>query len=71
MSLLSLILILVVVGVLLWVVNTQVPMAGSVRKILNAVVVIILVLWLVGVFVGGDATDAVDEIRVPTIETRD
>jgi hypothetical protein len=42
--------VLVVVGVLLWLVNRFVPMAGSIKSILNAVVVIVVVLWLLNVF---------------------
>lgn len=42
--------VLVVVGVLLWLVNSFVPMAGSIKSILNAVVVIGVVLWLLNVF---------------------
>jgi hypothetical protein len=41
---------LVVVGVLLWLVNSFIPMAGSIKSILNAVVVIAVVLWLLNVF---------------------
>lgn len=43
-------LVLIVVGVLLWLVNTFIPMAGSIKSILNAVVVIVVVLWLLNVF---------------------
>ena len=50
MLLLQLIMVLVVVGVLLWLVNSFVPMAGSIKSILNAVVVIGVVLWLLDVF---------------------
>ncbi|MDP9263110.1 MAG: hypothetical protein M3O85_02190 [Acidobacteriota bacterium] len=50
MPLLQLIMVLVVVGVLLWLVNSFVPMAGSIKSILNAVVVIGVVLWLLDVF---------------------
>ena len=46
MSLVSLIVILVVVGVLLWLVNTYIPMQPNIKRILNAVVVIGVVLWL-------------------------
>jgi hypothetical protein len=42
--------ILIVVGVLLWLVNNYIPMQGSIKKILNAVVVIAVVLWLLNVF---------------------
>ncbi|WP_310497226.1 Thivi_2564 family membrane protein [Sandarakinorhabdus sp.] len=41
---------LVVIGVLLWLINTYVPMAGSIKSILNAVIVIAVVLWLLKVF---------------------
>ena len=41
---------LVVVGVLLWLVNTFIPMAGSIKSLLNAVVIIVVVVWLLNVF---------------------
>ena len=50
MSLLSLIFVIVLVGVLLWVVNRFIPMDSKIRSILNAVVVILLVLWLLDAF---------------------
>ena len=50
MSLISVIVTLIVVGVLLWLVNTYIPMAGSIKKILNAVVVICVVVWLLFAF---------------------
>ena len=46
MSLLSLVITLIVVGVLLWLVNTHIPMDGKIRRIINIVVVIVVVLWL-------------------------
>jgi hypothetical protein len=50
MPLLQILLTLIVVGVLLWLVNSFIPMAGSIKSILNAVVVIGVVLWLLNVF---------------------
>jgi len=47
---LHIILVLVVVGVLLWLINTYIPMQGTIKGILNAVVVIAVVLWLLQVF---------------------
>jgi len=41
---------LIVVGVLLWLVNTFIPMAGSIKSLLNAVVVIVVVVWLLNIF---------------------
>lgn len=52
MDLIQLIIIIMVVGVLLWLVNTMVPMEPRVKQILNAVVIILLVLWLLQLLVG-------------------
>ena len=50
MPLIHVVVVLIVVGVLLWLVNSYIPMAGSIKSILNAVVVIVVVLWLLSVF---------------------
>jgi hypothetical protein len=50
MPLLHVVIVLIVVGVLLWLVNTYIPMQAMIKKILNAVVVIAVVLWLLNVF---------------------
>jgi hypothetical protein len=50
MPLLTVILTLIVVGILLGLVNNFIPMAGSIKSILNAVVVIVVVRWLINAF---------------------
>ena len=50
MPLMQVVVTLIVVGVLLWLVNSFIPMAGSIKSILNAVVIIVVVLWLLSVF---------------------
>ena len=50
MPLINLIIILVVVGVVLWLINTYIPMDGKIKSILNIVVVIVVILWLLNVF---------------------
>ena len=50
MSLLNLIVTIVVVGVILWLINTYIPMQATVKKILNVVVIIVLILWLLSAF---------------------
>ena len=50
MPLISLVITLIVVGVLLWLVNTYIPMDGKIKQILNAVVIIAVVLWLLSAF---------------------
>jgi hypothetical protein len=50
MSLLTIILVIIVVGVLLWAVNSFIPMDSKIKSILNVVVVIALILWLLQAF---------------------
>lgn len=50
MPLISIVITLIIIGVLLWLVNTYIPMAGSIKTILNIVVIIAVVLWLLSVF---------------------
>lgn len=46
MPLITIVIVLIIVGVLLWLVNTYVPMDGKIKTILNVVVVIAVILWL-------------------------
>jgi len=65
MPLLTVVLTLIVVGVLLWLVNTYIPMDGKIKQILNIVVVIAVVLWLLyGFGVLGHS----GEVRLPVIK---
>jgi uncharacterized membrane protein YhdT len=64
MSLISVIVTLIVVGVLLWLVNTYIPMDGKIKKILNVVVVICVVVWLLFAF---GVINQAGNIRVPRI----
>lgn len=50
MSLVNVVVVLIVVGVLLWLVNSYVPMDSKIKSILNAVVVIAVILWLLQAF---------------------
>jgi Flp pilus assembly protein TadB len=50
MPLIQLIIVLVVVGVILWVINSYIPMQSTIKKILNVVVVIVVIIWLLSVF---------------------
>lgn len=50
MSLITIVVVLVVVGLLLWLINNYVPMQGTIKSILNAVVVIVVVIWLLQAF---------------------
>ncbi len=46
MSVLTIIIILIVIGFLLWLVNTKIPMDATIKTIINIVVIVVVVLWL-------------------------
>ena len=50
MPLLNIVVALVVVGVMLWLINNFIPMAHSIKTILNIVVVVAVVVWLLQAF---------------------
>ena len=60
MDLVSLVVVLIVVGVLLWLTNSFIPMDPKIKQIINVVVIIFVVLWLLSVFLGG-----LPNIRIP------
>lgn len=61
MDLISLIVALIVVGVLLWLVNTYIPMDSKIRQVLNVVVVVAVVVWLLN---GLGLMDSIRGVRV-------
>ncbi|NCO19778.1 MAG: hypothetical protein GW900_06985 [Gammaproteobacteria bacterium] len=50
MPLINLIITLVVVGLLLWLINSFIPMQRNIKQILNVVVIIVVILWLLSAF---------------------
>jgi hypothetical protein len=50
MPLLNILIALIIVGVLLWLVNTYIPMDSKIKSIFNAVVVIVVIIWLLNAF---------------------
>lgn len=64
MSLISIVLTLIIVGVLLWAINNYIPMDGKIKSILNVVVVVAVVIWLL---YGFGVLNSGGEIRMPEI----
>jgi hypothetical protein len=64
MPLISLVITLIVIGILLWLVNSYIPMDGKIKQILNVVVLICVVVWLLYAF--GILNHASD-LKVPRI----
>jgi hypothetical protein len=50
MPLIYVVLVLIIVGMALWLINTYIPMAGSIKTILNVVVVIAVAVWVLKAF---------------------
>ena len=61
MSLVSVVVILIVVGVLLWLMEKYIPMDPTIKRIIVAVVVIAIVLWLLSAF---GFLDGLNSIRI-------
>ena len=61
MSLISILVALVVAGVVLWLVNTYIPMDAKIKTIINVVVVIVVVIWLLQAF---GVLGNINEIRI-------
>jgi hypothetical protein len=52
MGLISVVVVLIIVGVLLYLVETQIPMAQPIKVIIRVVIILVVVLWLLQLFVG-------------------
>jgi len=61
MPLLTILVVILVVGVILWLINNFIPMQSTIKNILNAVVVIVLVIWLLKEF---GVLDSLQNIRI-------
>jgi hypothetical protein len=65
MPLINVVLTLIVVGVVLWLINTYIPMQSTIKKILNAVVVIVVILWLL---YGFGIINSSGDIHLPVVK---
>lgn len=61
MPLLTIIIVLIVVGVALWLINTYIPMPKTIKSIINIVVLIAIIVWLLYAF---GIIDSARSIRV-------
>ena len=46
MTLVDIVVILVIAGLLMWLINTYIPMAAAIKSLLNIVVFVVLLIWL-------------------------
>jgi hypothetical protein len=54
MPLLNVVLVLIILGVVLWLVTTYIPMAPPIKTVITVVIVLALCLWLLSIFGIGD-----------------
>lgn len=50
MPILTILIVIIVTGVLLWLVNSYIPMDPKIKNILNVVIVLVLIVWLLKIF---------------------
>ncbi len=64
MTLINIVVVLVVVGLLLWLINTYLPMAASIKSLLNVVVFVVVLVWLLQAF---GVIEALPGVRMPRL----
>ena len=62
MTLVQIAVVLIVVGVLMWLVNTYIPMMGAIKSLLNLVVLVVVVIWLLQIF---GIIGPIEGVRIP------
>jgi hypothetical protein len=50
MTLVDIVLILIVVGLLLWLIDAYIPMAGGIKSLINVLVFVVVLVWLLQTF---------------------
>jgi hypothetical protein len=60
----NIVLVLIVIGVLMWLINNYIPMASSIKSIINVVVVIAVVVWVLR---ASGAWGYLDQYRLPPL----
>jgi len=53
-----------VIGVLMWLINTYIPMMGAMKSLLNLVVILVVVIWLLQIF---GIIGPIAGVRIPPI----
>lgn len=64
MTLVSIVVVLVVVGLVMWLINTYIPMAAAIKSVLNVVVFIVVAIWLLQ---GFGLMGNIPGVRIPAL----
>jgi hypothetical protein len=63
-TLVNIVVILVVVGLVMWLINNYIPMAGAIKSLLNIVVFVVLLIWILQVF---GLIGAIPGLKIPPL----
>jgi hypothetical protein len=63
-TLVHIVMILVLVGLVMWLINTYIPMAGAIKSLLNIVVFVVLLIWILQTF---GLIGAIPGLRIPAL----
>jgi hypothetical protein len=64
MTLVGIVGVLVVVGLIMWLINTYIPMAAGIKSILNIVVFLVVAVWLLQ---GFGIIGNIPGVRIPAL----
>jgi len=53
MSIIDVLVVLIILGVVVWLVKTYIPMDPAIKTVITVVVVLLVCLWLLSLFGGG------------------
>lgn len=65
MTLMNIAIVLVVVGIALWLINTYIPMAGGMKSLLNLVAFVVVLVWLLQ---GLGVIGAIPGVHIPAVK---
>lgn len=65
MTLVNIVVILVVVGLIMWLINTYIPMAGAIKSLLNIVVFVVVLIWVLQTF---GLIGAIPGLKMPALK---
>jgi hypothetical protein len=63
-TLINIVVILVVIGLVMWLINTYIPMAGSIKSLLNIVVFVVVLIWVLQIF---GLIGAIPGLKIPPL----
>jgi hypothetical protein len=63
-TLVNIVVILVVVGLVMWLINTYIPMAGAIKSLLNIVVFVVVLIWVLQIF---GLIGAIPGLKIPPL----